>query len=65
MKAPSYGMLESRVVLLNAENIGLADKLQRALDEAAALKAALVDATSAPSVTRHGKLTLKNNRRNT
>ena len=62
-QAPSYGMLESRVVLLNAENIGLADKLQRALDEAAALKAALVDATSAAGVTRHGNSTLRNTRR--
>lgn len=61
VKAPSYGMLESRVVLLNAENIGLADKLQAALDEVAALKHALA---KSQSVTRHGGSTMKNPRRN-
>lgn len=65
VKAPSYGLLESRVVLLNAENMGLADALQSALDEVAALKDALADAKSAKNVTRHGKSTSKNPRRNT
>ncbi len=59
-KAPSYGMLESRVVLLNAENIGLADTLQKALDEVAALKDALAVAAN---VTRHGKSSVRNPRR--
>lgn len=36
---PSVGLLESRIVLLNAENIGLSNKLEAALDEIAALKA--------------------------
>ena len=60
-KVPSYGMLESRVMLLSAENIGLADRLQAALDEVAALKDALA---KSQSVTRHGRSTMKNHRRN-
>ncbi len=58
--APSYGMLESRVVLLNAQNMGLADTLQKALDEVAALKDALAVATS---VTRHKKSEVGNSKR--
>ena len=46
---PAYGMLESRVILLNAENLQLSDQLQAALDAVAALKAELI------SVTRHKK----------
>jgi len=60
-KVPSYGMLESRAMLLNAENMGLADKLQAALDEVAVLKDALA---KSQSITRHGRLTMKNPRRN-
>ena len=60
-QSTSYGMLESRVMLLNAENMGLADKLQAALDEVVALKDALA---KSQSVTRHGRLTMKNPRRN-
>lgn len=49
---PSYGMLESRVVLLNAGNMRLSDDLQDARDQIAALKKALRDAKI---VTRHEK----------
>jgi hypothetical protein len=47
--SPSVGLLESRIVLLNAENMQLSDKLQAALDAVAALQAELI------SVTRHKK----------
>jgi hypothetical protein len=33
----AYGLLESRIVLLNAENMQLSDKLQAALDKIAEL----------------------------
>jgi hypothetical protein len=46
---PSVGLLESRIVLLNAENMHLSDRLQAALDAYAALKEELI------SVTRHKK----------
>lgn len=49
---PSYGMLESRLVLLNAGNIRLSDDLQDARDQIAVLKKALRDAGI---VTRHEK----------
>lgn len=45
----SVGLLESRIVLLNAENIGLSDKLQAALDKIAELEKKL------KTVTRHKK----------
>ncbi len=32
-RPPSVGLLESRIVLLNAENIGLSDKLEAAVDK--------------------------------
>ena len=56
---PSYGMLECRVILLNSENMLLADKLQEALDKIAVLKTALADAEFELSVTRHGKSSSK------
>jgi hypothetical protein len=43
---PAYGMLESRIILLNAENMALSDQLQAALDIIAALKAELISVTS-------------------
>lgn len=46
---PTYGMLESRIIFLNAENMQLSDQLQAALDAVAALKAELI------IVTRHKK----------
>ena len=48
-RPPSVGLLESRIVLLNAENIGLSDKLQAALDKIAELEKIL------KTVTRHKK----------
>ena len=45
----SVGMLESRIVLLNTENIGLSDRLQSALDKITELEKKL------KSVTRHKK----------
>ena len=51
---PSLGMLESCVMLLNAENLRLADALQEAFDKIAALEKALMRA-SGINVTRHGK----------
>jgi hypothetical protein len=35
---PSYGMLESRIMLLNAENMGLSNALQAAREKIAALE---------------------------
>jgi hypothetical protein len=51
---PSYGMLECRVILLNSENMLLADKLQDALDKIARLEQALMEASEI-GVSRHGK----------
>ncbi len=59
---PSYGMLECRIILLNADNMLLADKLQDALDKIAALEKALMQA-SALNVTRHGKSAVKKSAR--
>ena len=52
---PSYGMLESRIILLNAGNMRLSDELQDARDQIAALRKALMDAGT---VTRHEKSTV-------
>ncbi len=52
---PSYGMLECRIILLNADNLRLSDELQDALDQIAALKTALANAEYELNVTRHGK----------
>ena len=52
---PSYGMLESRIILLNAGNMRLSDDLQDARDQIAALRKALMDAKI---VTRHEKSTV-------
>ncbi len=52
---PTYGMLEARIILLNSDNLRLADDLQEAFDHIAALKTALANAEHALSVTRHGK----------
>lgn len=52
---PSYGMLESRIILLNAGNMRLSDELQDARDQIAALRKALMDAGI---VTRHEKSTI-------
>ncbi len=52
--SPSRGMLESRVMLLNAENLRLSEALREALDRIAALEKALMRA-SGINVTRHGK----------
>ena len=52
--SPSYGMLESRIILLNSRNMRLSDDLQDARDQIAALKKALRDAGI---VTRHEKST--------
>jgi len=49
IRPASVGMLESRIVLLNAENMQLSDKLQAALDKIAALEGKL------KSVMHHGK----------
>ncbi len=52
--SPSRGMLESRAMLLNAENCRLSEALQEALDKIAVLEKALMQA-SGINVTRHGK----------
>jgi hypothetical protein len=50
--SPSYGMLESRIILLNSATMRLSDQLDEARDQIAALKKALRDAED---VTRHEK----------
>lgn len=52
--SPSYGMLESRIILLNVGNMRLSDELQDARDQITALKKAF---RAAGIVTRHEKST--------
>ncbi len=61
--SPSRGMLESRVMLLNADNLRLSDALREAFDKIAALEKALMRA-SGINVTRHEKSPSKKPARN-